>query len=102
MFEYEGWTVDPTPDYAVGKYFAHVRVVRIQDAAHGEPEMHIERNIAWFETQYEAVQAARNWALQWIRDRNDSRAGDPEARAFESTRRLRRPPSDGCIRRHHA
>lgn len=70
MLEFQGWIIDPTPDYAVGKYFARARLVRLQADARSEPEMHIERHMGWFETPEEATRAATERAQQWIEDRN--------------------------------
>jgi hypothetical protein len=36
-----------------------------------DTEMHIERNLAWFETEDEAIEVARQWAIEWIDARDD-------------------------------
>lgn len=77
MLEVRGWLVDPTPDYAVGKYFARARLVRLYADAKSEPEMHIERDMGWFETPEEAIYAATEWAHKWIADRNALASGFP-------------------------
>lgn len=64
--EYHGWIIDATPDHSFGKFFAHVRLVRTSSDDGAEPPMHIERDIAWFDTQEPAVQCAHQWAIAWI------------------------------------
>ncbi|CAG9208633.1 hypothetical protein PSP6_270199 [Paraburkholderia tropica] len=65
-YEYNGWIIDATPDVCVGKFFAHARLTSISCDAGEEPEMHIERDIAWFDTEEQAVRCARQWAIAWI------------------------------------
>ncbi|MFM0566474.1 hypothetical protein [Paraburkholderia sediminicola] len=36
--------------------------------------MHIERNLAWFENEDEAIELARQWAVEWIDARDDNLA----------------------------
>ncbi|WP_230417710.1 hypothetical protein [Paraburkholderia polaris] len=36
--------------------------------------MHIERNLAWFESEDEAIDVARQWAIEWIDARDDNLA----------------------------
>jgi hypothetical protein len=36
--------------------------------------MHIERNLAWFDNEDEAIEVARQWAIEWIDARNDNLA----------------------------
>jgi hypothetical protein len=71
QYEYGGWVIDATPDFSLGKFFAHARLTRTSSEDGEEPEMHIERDIAWFESENEAVECARRWAIAWI----DERAG---------------------------
>lgn len=61
-FEYGGWLIDATPDFSLGKFFAHARLVRAPPDDGADPEMHIERNLAWFDSEEEAIQVARQWA----------------------------------------
>ncbi|WP_341316348.1 hypothetical protein WN982_33740 [Paraburkholderia sp. IMGN_8] len=71
-FEYRGWVIDATPDFSLGQFFAHARLIRASPDDDTDTEMHIERNLAWFENQDEAIQIARQWAIQWI----DAREGN--------------------------
>ncbi|EIM96547.1 hypothetical protein WQE_34366 [Paraburkholderia hospita] len=71
-FEYRGWVIDATPEFSLGQFFAHARIIRASPDDDADTEMHIERNLAWFENQEEAVQLARQWAIEWI----DAREGD--------------------------
>ncbi|SOE98089.1 hypothetical protein SAMN05446635_6050 [Burkholderia sp. OK233] len=34
--------------------------------------MHVERNLAWFDNEDEAIQFARQRAIEWIDARNDN------------------------------
>ena len=74
-FKYRGWVIDPTPDFSLGRFFAHARLI------HGSPdddavdaEMHIEHIPAWFDNEDEAIQVARQWAIEWIDTREGSTA----------------------------
>jgi hypothetical protein len=68
-YEYGGWIIDATPDFSLGKFFAHARLTRASSEDGEEPEMHIERDIAWFESENEAVECAHQWAIAWIDER---------------------------------
>lgn len=71
-FEYRGWVIDATPDFSLGQFFAHARLIRASPDDDTDTEMHIERNLAWFENQDEAIEVARQWAIEWI----DAREGN--------------------------
>jgi len=32
--------------------------------------MHIERHLAWFDTEEEAIEVAQQWAFEWINKRD--------------------------------
>ncbi|MEW9585033.1 hypothetical protein ABQJ48_26415 [Paraburkholderia sp. DGU8] len=70
-FEYRGWVIDATPEFSLGQFFAHARLVRASSGDDVEPEMHIERNLAWFDDQDEAIELARQWAIEWVDARED-------------------------------
>ncbi|MEC5408531.1 hypothetical protein VOM14_23550 [Paraburkholderia sp. MPAMCS5] len=72
-FEYRGWVIDATPDFSLGQFFAHARLIHASIDDEIDPEMHIERNLAWFDNQDEAIQVARQWAIEWI----DAREAKP-------------------------
>lgn len=69
---YRGWIIDATPDFSLGKFFAHARLVRASIDDDADAEMHIERNLAWFDTEDEAIQVAQQWAFTWISERDGS------------------------------
>jgi hypothetical protein len=71
-YEYCGWIIDATPDFSLGKLYAHARLTRVSSDADVDAEMHIERNLAWFDSEDEAIAMARQWAIEWI----DARDGD--------------------------
>ncbi|MFM0169295.1 hypothetical protein [Paraburkholderia sediminicola] len=73
-YEYGGWVIDATPDFSLGQFFAHARIIRASPDDDVDTEMHIERNLAWFETEDEAIEAARQWAIEWIDARDDNLA----------------------------
>lgn len=63
---YRGWIIDATPDFSLGKFFAHARLVRVSTDDGVEGEMHIERDLSYFETEDEAIEVAQQWAFEWI------------------------------------
>ncbi|OAJ53059.1 hypothetical protein A6V36_11875 [Paraburkholderia ginsengiterrae] len=72
---YRGWIIDAAPDSSCGKFFAHVRLVRASTDEETEGEMHIERHLAWFDTEEEAIEVAQQWAFAWINTRDGEFAG---------------------------
>ncbi|MGF6998882.1 hypothetical protein [Paraburkholderia sp. GAS32] len=58
-FEYRGWVIDATPDFWFGQFFAHARVIRASPVDDADAEMHIERDLARFDNQDEAIEVAR-------------------------------------------
>lgn len=66
LTDYQGWTIDATPDSFFGKYFARARIVQAFSDEHEEPQMHIERDIAWFDRRDDAVDCGVRWAVAWI------------------------------------
>jgi hypothetical protein len=78
LYKYGDWIIDATPDYSFGRFFARARLTRASSDNGEEPEMHIQRDIAWFEREDQAVQCAHQWAIRWI----DKRGGTlPDAQA---------------------
>ncbi|MFM0627565.1 hypothetical protein [Paraburkholderia xenovorans] len=71
-YEYGGWVIDATPDFSLGQFFAHARIIRASPDDDVDTEMHIERNLAWFETEDQAIEVARQWAIDWIDTRDDN------------------------------
>jgi len=76
-FEYKGWVIDATPEFSLGQFFAHARLIRASSGDDVEPEMHIERNLAWFDDQDEAIELARQWAIEWV-DTREGKVGSPD------------------------
>jgi hypothetical protein len=85
---YRGWIIDATPDFSFGKFFAHARLVRAPTDNDVDGEMHIERNLSWFDTEDEAIEVAQQWAFAWICERDGSFAsgqiGTPTTRSDTS------------------
>ena len=77
-FEYRGWVIDATPEFSLGQFFAHARIIRASPDGDADTEVHIERNLAWFDNQDEAIQLARQWAIEWI-DARESNIASPDA-----------------------
>ena len=77
-YEYRGWVIDATPDFSLGRFFAHARIIRASPDDDVDTEMHIERNLAWFENQDEAIQVARQRAIEWI-DQREGNIASPDA-----------------------
>lgn len=74
LYEHGGWTIDATPDYSAGKFFARARLTRVSTDDGEQPEMHIEHAIAWFDSEALAIQCARRWAIGWIDEREGTGA----------------------------
>jgi hypothetical protein len=72
LTNYRGWTIDSTPDFFFGKYFARARIVQVFSNDREEPEMHIERDIEWFDRKDDAIDRAEQWAMAWIDARPES------------------------------
>ncbi|SFU26790.1 hypothetical protein [Paraburkholderia aspalathi] len=70
-YEYGGWIIDPTPEFSLGKFFAHARLIRSSPESNADTEKHIERDLARCDTEAEAIRAAHKWAVAWIDERND-------------------------------
>jgi hypothetical protein len=81
-YEYRGWIIDATPDFSLGKFFAHARLTRASCDCDADTEMRIERDLLWFDNEGEATQAAHQWTIEWI-DARDGKVGgrpvDPSA-----------------------
>jgi hypothetical protein len=73
-YEYGGWFINAIPDFSLGKFFAHARLTPSSPESNVDTEMHIERNLAWFDNEDEAIEVARQWAIEWIDARNDNLA----------------------------
>lgn len=73
---YSGWIIDATPDFSLGKFFAHARLVRASADDDTDGERHIERNLAWFDTEEEAIEVAQQWAFAWIGERDGIHASN--------------------------
>ncbi|MFP3563340.1 hypothetical protein [Paraburkholderia sp. SIMBA_030] len=69
-FTYHGWIVDTTPDFSLGKFFAHARLTRASLDDDVDTEVHIERNHAWFDNEEEAIESAGQSAIAWINERD--------------------------------
>ncbi|MFL9921544.1 hypothetical protein PQR75_40575 [Paraburkholderia fungorum] len=83
---YRGWIVDATPDFTLGKFFARARLVRVSADDEVDGEMHIERDLSYFDTEDEAIEVAQHWAFAWICEHDGS---DDNTRDGTSTSRSR-------------
>ncbi|SFU23984.1 hypothetical protein [Paraburkholderia aspalathi] len=81
-FSYHGWIVDATPDFSFGLFFAHARLTRSSSDDDVDTEMHIERNLAWFDSEEEAIQCGRQSAIAWINERDDDISGGQATQPF--------------------
>ncbi|MDR3386178.1 MAG: hypothetical protein P4L92_03930 [Rudaea sp.] len=77
---YHGWIIDATPDFSLGKFFAHARLVRVSTDDNVEGEMHIERDLSYFDTADEAIEVAQEWAFAWICERDNRQRETPATR----------------------
>jgi hypothetical protein len=73
---YRGWIIDAMPDFSLGKFFAHARPVHASADEEVDGEMHIERDLSYFDTEDEAIQ---QWAFAWVSER-DRGVGDRSVR----------------------
>lgn len=74
-YEYGGRSIDPMPDFSRGKFFAHARIVRVSPECDADTEVLIERDLARFDPEDEAIPVSLNWAIDWINTRNVSATG---------------------------
>ncbi|SFU25994.1 hypothetical protein SAMN05192563_104517 [Paraburkholderia aspalathi] len=81
---YRGWTIDATPEFSLGKFFAHARLVRVSADDEVEGEMHVERDLSYFDTEDEAIEVAQQWAFEWICERDGVDGMQHETRASRS------------------
>lgn len=87
-YEYGGWIIDATPDFSLGKFFAHARLTCSSPESDVATEIHIERDLAWFDTEADAIQVAHQWALAWI-DKRDGSATTTQANNFPAETRAK-------------
>lgn len=78
---YRGWIIDATPDFSLGKFFAHARLVRASPDEDADGELHIERDLSWFDTEDEAIRVAQQWAFAWISKHEGGGAGEQDGPA---------------------
>jgi hypothetical protein len=71
---YRGWIIDATPDFSLGKFFAHARLVRASTDDDIDGEMHIERDLAWSDTEDDAIEIAQQWSFVWINEHDGDAA----------------------------
>ncbi|MCP2091339.1 UNVERIFIED_ORG: hypothetical protein J2Y81_007426 [Paraburkholderia sediminicola] len=87
---YRGWIIDATPDFSLGKFFAHARLVRVSSDDDVDGEMHIERDLSYFDTEDEAIEVAQQWAFAWIYERE----GNIDIMQSNTTRSRSRIPAE--------
>jgi hypothetical protein len=87
-YEYGGWNIDATPDFSLGKFFARARITRASLDSEGDAELHVGRDLAWFDRENEAVQFAHRWAIMWI-DKNSRDNATTDAELPTSANGLR-------------
>jgi hypothetical protein len=86
LTHYHGWTIDATPDSFFGKYFARARIVQAVSDEREEPQMHIEREIEWFDRKEDAIDCAVRWATAWIDARPEASVDERPASVERSMR----------------
>lgn len=57
--------IDPTPRRADGEYMAHARISACR-ADGSEFDIHMSGDLAGFDRREDAIDFAKNWALQWL------------------------------------
>ena len=87
---YRGWIIDAAPDFSLGKFFAHARLVRVSSDDDVDGEMHIERDLSYFDTEDEAIEVAQQWAFTWICERE----GNVDSMQGDTTRSRSRIPAE--------
>jgi hypothetical protein len=60
---YKGCAIDATPDFSLGKFFARARMTRASADADADAEIHTARDLAWFDSEDEAIQFGYQWAM---------------------------------------
>ncbi|MDR6408486.1 UNVERIFIED_ORG: hypothetical protein ABIC62_001876 [Burkholderia sp. 1595] len=66
LHAYKVYTIDATPDFSIGKFFAHVRISRppLEGEKHGQTFEAIDRG--QFDKEWSAEAFGRAWAVAWI------------------------------------
>jgi len=67
-FRYRTCSIDATPDFSVGRYFARVRIELSPEACErmGAETTYESADLADFSDEAEAVAHAHQWAIGWI------------------------------------
>ncbi|AXE94738.1 hypothetical protein [Paraburkholderia terricola] len=66
LHAYKVYTIDATPDFSIGKFFAHVRISRppLEGEKHGQTFEAID--LGQFDKEWSAEAFGRAWAVAWI------------------------------------
>jgi hypothetical protein len=64
LYVYRSFTIDATPDFSVGRFFARARI--IQNAFGNDSELCDARDLGQFDCETDAADFAQLWAIAWI------------------------------------
>lgn len=66
-FCYRACTIDATPEFSLGRYFAHAKIERSQDISEGMGcDTYDSGDLGDFDSEADAVAFAHSWAIEWI------------------------------------
>lgn len=78
-FCYRACIINATPEFSLGRYFAHARIDQSQDlsecAAFGSYD---SGDLGDFASEADAIAVAHAWAIEWIDARLDPHSRHPE------------------------
>jgi hypothetical protein len=70
-FHYRRCTVDATPEFSMGRYFARAKIEFFQDLSTNGTAIYESDDLGDFDSAIDAVVFARQWAIDWIDERLD-------------------------------
>lgn len=71
-FCYRACVINATPEFSLGRYFAHARIEQSQDLSEfGAFGSYDSGDLGDFATEADAVAFAQSWAIEWIEARLD-------------------------------
>jgi hypothetical protein len=81
---YKSCTVDVTPDFSLGQFFAHARITRAPSDGIFNAQMCDSGDLGRFNSEAEAMALAYQWAIAWV-DEHGSCSEQSQAGTFTSS-----------------
>jgi hypothetical protein len=77
-YAYKDFTIDATPDFSLGRFFARARIIRDRSAGKNEGETYDLRDLAECDIERDAITFAHMRAVSWI-DEHERPINAPDA-----------------------